>query len=157
EDFAGARPGDGDLLDRRQRAGRGEDGGFHGASSLERPAPLRRPALDHDLLVGVELDRVATLAVQVAEETPLPPAEREARDGRGDAEVDPDVSGLHLVAELPRGGPARREEAGLVPERGAIDEVDRLVDRADAEEAEHRAKDLGPRERALGRDVGKDR
>src|SRR5438046_7450843 len=84
------------------------------AAWLELAAPLLGPALDDDFGFGVELDGVAALGVEVAEEAVLPAAEREERHGRGDADVDADVAGARLVPELPRGGAAAREEAGHV-------------------------------------------
>src|SRR5258708_36809124 len=65
------------------------------------------PALDDDFFVGVKLDGVAALAVHVAKEAIFPAAEREIGHGRGDANVDADVSRRGFVAE-----PARRRAAG---------------------------------------------
>src|ERR1700722_3569941 len=95
-----------------------------GNPHLELPAPGRRPALDDDLLFGIEIDGIAALRVQIAEEAVLPAGEREIRHRRGDADVDPDVAGTNLVAELARGGAAGREQARHVPVRGSIDHGD---------------------------------
>src|SRR5689334_11260319 len=55
---------------------------------------MLEPPADHDLLVGVDLDRVATVGLEVAEEALLGPAEREERHRRGDADVDAEHAGL---------------------------------------------------------------
>jgi hypothetical protein len=52
---------------------------------VEPPRPGVRPALDDDLGLGVELDAVAPLGVQVAEEAVAPAAERVVGHRRGDA------------------------------------------------------------------------
>src|ERR1700722_17235539 len=65
--------------------------------SLEFPAVLFGPAFDHYLLVGVELDGIAALPVEIAEETIFPPAEGEIGHRRGDSDVDADVSGRSLI------------------------------------------------------------
>ena len=67
------------------------------------------PAFDYDFLVGVELDGVAALAVEIAEEAVLPSAEGEVGHGRGDSDVDADISRRSFVAEAARGRSARRE------------------------------------------------
>src|SRR5262245_59114142 len=126
-------------------------------SILEGTRPLRGPALDHDFLVGVELDRVPPLGVEIAEETAFPSAEGEHRDRRRDAEVDPQIAYLGLVPELAGGGAAPREEARLVAERRAVDERDRVVHRADVDQPQHGSEDLGLRDRPPGRHVAEDR
>src|SRR5438034_3033450 len=79
------------------------------------PAPTRRPPFHDDLLLGVEVDRVATLRVEVAEEAVLPARKWEVRHRRRHAHVDSDVSRASLVAELPRRGAAAREQTRHVP------------------------------------------
>src|SRR5713101_985582 len=78
----------------------------------ELAAPFFGPALDDDLGFGVELDGVAALGVEIAEEAFLPAAEGEERHRRGDAHVDADIASLGLVAELAGGRAAARKEAG---------------------------------------------
>src|SRR5215467_3444567 len=68
-------------------------------NSLELPTMLFGPALDHNFLVGVELDRIATLSMQIAEEAVLPSAEWKIRHRRGNSDIDPNVAGWSLVAE----------------------------------------------------------
>ena len=70
---------------------------------LELAAVLFGPTLDDNLLIGIELDSIAALAVKIAEEAVLPPAEGEIGHGRGDSDVDADISGGRFVAEAARG------------------------------------------------------
>src|SRR5438067_9075631 len=116
-----------------------------GALHSKYPRPLLRPALHHHLLLRVEVDRVAPLRVEVAEEAVLPAAEREVGDGGGDADVDADVADAGLVAELPGRGAAAGEEAGLVAEARAVHCLDGLVHVGDVDEAQDRSEDLGGR------------
>src|SRR5579864_3419070 len=51
------------------------------AEVLKFPGPVAWPALNHYLLVGVKLHAIAPLAVENAEETVLPSAEREVGHG----------------------------------------------------------------------------
>src|SRR3954466_15632381 len=83
---------------------------FMGSPLLELARPLFGPALDDDFLFCVELDRVASLAVQDAEEAVFPSAEREVRHWGGDSDVHADISGRSFVAELARcGAPGRKD------------------------------------------------
>src|SRR5580700_4052564 len=70
--------------------------------SLELAAVLFGPAFDYDFLVGVELDGVPALAMEIAEEAVLPSAEGEVGHGRGNSDVDTDVAGGSFVAEAAR-------------------------------------------------------
>src|SRR5437879_10656380 len=88
---------------------------------------LFRPALDHNLLLGVELDRVAALSVHYAEKTLFPPAERKIGHGRGYADVDPYISCRRFVTETARGRAAGREQRCLVSIRVALQKGERLV------------------------------
>src|SRR5256885_1792966 len=76
---------------------------------LELSAQGRRPPFDHDFLLRVEIDRVAALLVEIAEEAVFPSREGEVGHRRRDPDVDADVARPGLVPELPRGGAARRE------------------------------------------------
>ena len=79
------------------------------ARFLELAAVLLRPALDNNFLIGIELDGVATLPVEIAEKTILPTAKRKIRHGGGHADVDSDIASGRFVAESPRSGTAGRE------------------------------------------------
>src|ERR1022692_1401744 len=94
---------------------------------LEFSAVLFSPALYYDFLVGVELDGVAALAVEIAEEAVLPSAEREVGHGRGDSDVDADISCRSFVAEAARGGSARREQRCLIAVRAAFEEREGFI------------------------------
>jgi len=82
-------------------------------STLKFAGFLARPALDYDFGFGEEFDGVASLAVEDAEETFFPSAEREIGHGGGDADVDADISSGGFVAELAGGGAAGGEELCL--------------------------------------------
>src|SRR6185503_19770618 len=110
---------------------------------LEGPRPLGGPALDHDLLVGVELDGISSLSVKIAEEAALPSAEGEHRDRRRDAEVEAEVPHLRFVPELAGRSAAPGEEARLVAERRPVDQLDGFVHGPDVDHPEDRAEDLG--------------
>src|SRR5687767_10321455 len=65
------------------------------------------PAGDHHFPVRVEVERLASVRLQVAEEAALGAAESEHRHRRGDADVHAGHSGVDLVLELARGLAAR--------------------------------------------------
>src|SRR4029077_13053865 len=100
------------------------------------------PALDHNFLVSVKLDRVAALSVQITEETVLPSAEREIRHGRGDPNVDTDISCGGFVSEAAGRRAARSEQRRLVAIGTAFEERNRGIDAIDVYQAEHRAKNF---------------
>ncbi len=108
----------------------------------EFPAVLFGPAFDYYFLVGIELDGVAALAVEIAEETVLPSAEGEIGHGRGDSDVDADVARGRFVAEAARGGSARREQRCLIAVGAALEEGEGFVHVVGVDEAEHRAEDF---------------
>src|ERR1700693_2561735 len=91
-------------------------------SILKLAAVLFGPAFDYDFFVGVELDGVAALAVEVAEEAVFPSAEREVGHGRGDSDVDADVAGGGFVAGEARGRSARGEQRCLIAVGAAFEE-----------------------------------
>src|SRR5829696_796838 len=100
------------------------------------------PARGDGLLARVELDRVGAVGVQVAEERVLPAREREEGDGRGDADVDADHARLDLVAVAPDRRAGLREDRRAVAEPARVHELDRLVERGDADDRDDRAEDL---------------
>src|ERR1017187_9760537 len=126
-------------------------------SILELAAVLFGPAFDDDFLVGVELDGVAALAVEIAEETILPSAEREVSHRRGDSDVDADVARGRFVAEAARGGPARRKERRLIAVGAALEEGESVVHVVGVDEAEDWAEDFGVGEIAGRGNVVEDR
>src|SRR3989440_9085414 len=81
------------------------------------------PALDDNFLVGVELGRVATLAVHVAEEAIFPATTREGRHRRGNAAVDPDISGRRFIEEAARRRATRSEYGSLIAVRIVVQET----------------------------------
>src|ERR1700692_706930 len=100
------------------------------------------PAFDYDFFVGVELDGVAALAVEVAEETVLPSAEGEVGHGRGDSDVDADVAGGRFVAEAARGRSARGEERRLIAVGAAFQKGEGFIHAVGVNKAEHGTENL---------------
>ena len=86
------------------------------------------PALDHDFLFGIELYRVAALAVLDAEEAVFPSAEREIGHGRGHADVDADVACRRFVAEAPGCCAARRKQRRLIAVGTALQKREGFVE-----------------------------
>src|SRR5262245_32943632 len=88
------------------------------ASASERGSRAKRggvrldlePALDHDLAVCEEVDRVRALPVQVAKERVFHAAERERRNRRRDPDVHADVTGMDAILEITRVAAIRRED-----------------------------------------------
>src|SRR6476646_3665347 len=66
------------------------------------PTVPTAPTRDDHLTLREEADRIAALRVQHPQERAFRAAEGEHRHGRGHPDVDADVAGLDLVAELPR-------------------------------------------------------
>src|SRR5688500_16983772 len=89
-------------------------------SPSELPCPFLGPPFHDDLLVHVELDSVSSLRMQIAEEAAFPPGKREERHRCRHTDVDADVAGPHLVAELPRRSAARREDTSHISERRRV-------------------------------------
>src|SRR3954467_6529561 len=102
-----------------------------------------RPARGDDLAARVELNSLRSVDVQVAEEGVLPAAEGVVRDGHGDRHVHADHARLRVELELPRDAAVAREDRGAVAVRVLVHELERLVVRVDAGDAEHRSEDLG--------------
>src|SRR5258708_14728093 len=111
--------------------------------NLKCTRPFPGPALNHNLLLGVELHRVLSLRVQIAEKAVLPAGEREERHWGSDADIDADVAGLNLVAEFPGPAPTPGEETAHIAIRGGVDQLNGLIKRLSMHQAEHRAENLG--------------
>src|SRR5947209_10540936 len=91
---------------------------FISSPLLELARPLFGPALDDDFLFRVELDGVASLAVQDAEEAVFPSTEREVSHRRCNSDVHTDIPRRRLVAELARRGAAGGEDGSSVAVSG---------------------------------------
>src|SRR5436853_3061292 len=91
-------------------------------SILELTAVLFRPALNDNFFVGVKLDSIAPLPVEIAKETILPSAERKISHGGGHADVDANVACWGFIAEAARRRSARREQRRLVAVCAALQE-----------------------------------
>ena len=94
---------------------------------------LGEPARGDRLLAREEIDRVLPVGVEVAEAV-LPAGEREERDRRRDADVDSDHAGLHVDPVAARGRSGLGEDRGAVAVAAAVDERDRVVERADLDD-----------------------
>src|SRR4029453_18570611 len=126
--------------------------------------PLRRdaarrlePPRDDDLLVGVELDRLPAVGLEVAEEGSLGAAEREERHRRRDPDVDAEHAGLDPLAVLARPLAAAGEDAARVAEIVTAHDLDRLVEVLRPHQTQHRAEDLLAADRRLRLHVAEDR
>src|SRR5512145_484833 len=84
---------------------------FRVCNTLELARPLLRPALDHNLLLGEELDCIHTLAVQIAKERLFPAREGEECHWRRDTDIDANVPRIHLVTEFARRRTTRGKQA----------------------------------------------
>ena len=80
--------------------------------------------------------------MQVAEKTVLPAAEREERDRSGDADVDPDHAGLHLVPVATDRCAGLGEDRRAVAEAARVDDLNRLVERLGMDDGEDGSEDL---------------
>src|SRR3984957_3297125 len=100
------------------------------------------PTFDDYFFVGVELDGVAALAVEIAEETVFPSAEGEVGHGRGYADVDSDVAGGSFVTKAAGGSSARGEQRRLVAVGAALKEGEGVVHVVGVDEAKDGAEDF---------------
>src|SRR5215211_100299 len=137
---------------------------------VESPAPIRvvvvsartqtslvRPPRRDDLGLGEEADAVHSGHVQVAVERALPAREGEERHRRRDRNVDADHAGGDAAPEGARGRSAAREDRARVAELARRDRVERVVERPEPLERQHRAEDLLLRDAHLGPHVVEDR
>ena len=95
--------------------------------NLEFPAVFFCPTFNHDFLIRIEFDRIATLAMEIAEETVLPSTERKICHWGRHADIDSDVSSRRLVAEAARRRSARSKQRGLITVGTAFQESERVV------------------------------
>src|SRR5581483_4430755 len=119
------------------------------ARTSEFSAVLLAPAFDHDLLVGIELDGIAALPVQVAKEAVLPAAEGEIGHGRRHANVNADIPGRRFIAEAPRRGPAGSKQRSLVSVGAALQKSQGFVQVARMNQAENGPENFRVREFAV--------
>lgn len=94
--------------------------------------------------------------MQGSEEALLHAGEREEGHGGGDADIDADVSGDNLEAEVTGGLATAGVEAGSVAERAGVDPVDRRVEGRDVGDREDGAEDLGLGQGIVGLDPVED-
>src|SRR5256886_15677007 len=106
----------------------------------ELPSVLVYPSFDDDFLIRVKLYRVASLSMQVAEETVLPSSEREIGHGRGHSDINADVACRGFVPESACCRPARCEKRSLVAVGTVLQERHRLVHVARMDQAQYRTK-----------------
>src|SRR5690242_4860930 len=100
------------------------------------------PSLNDDFLVGIELDRIATLGMHDAKEAIFPAAEGKIRHRCGYADVNADVPGRGLVTKFSRCRSAGGKERSLVAERAARQKLECLVNSVGMDQAEHRPEDF---------------
>src|SRR5580692_67543 len=85
------------------------------------------PAFNYYFFLGVELDGIAALAVQDAEEAVLPSAEREIGHGRGHADVDSDIAGGRFIAETSSRRTARCKQRRLIAVLASLEKREGFV------------------------------
>src|SRR5438477_6430144 len=126
-------------------------------SILELAAVLFGPALDDNFFVGIELNSIPPLAVQIAEETVLPSAEREISHGRGHADVDTNIARRRLIAETARSRSTRGKQRRLVTVGAALEERQGVVQTLGVYQAQYGPKDFGVGDFAGRRHIIKNR
>src|SRR5947209_18932218 len=114
------------------------------------------PALDNDFLVCIELDRIASLTVEIAKKAVLPPAKRKVRHGRSDPDVDADVARRRLIAKAARRRSARCEQRRLIAVSAALEEGERFIHVIRVDKAQHRPEDFRICDFAGGRNIIED-
>ena len=100
------------------------------------------PAGRDDLGARVEADALGAVDVVVAEQRLLPAAEGVEGHRHRDRDVDADHADLDLALEVARGLAGGGEDRDAVGVGVAVDQLDRLVERVDAHDGQHRAEDL---------------
>src|SRR5262249_52484620 len=103
---------------------------------------LLAPTLDNDLLLGIELDCIATLSVHDTEEALFPSAKREIRHRCGYSNINADVPCWRLIAEAARRRSAGCEERRLVAKPAPRQELHRLVEVLRMDKAQHWTEDF---------------
>src|SRR5699024_1254554 len=88
----------------------------------------RRPTLRDRLDLGVELDRLRAVLVEVAEAGLLPAAERVVGDRDGDRDVDADHADLDAGDELTCGVAVAREDGHAVSVLVLVGQSQRVVE-----------------------------
>src|SRR5690349_18178060 len=111
------------------------------------------PAFDDDFALGVELNRIHTLAVQIAEERLFLSAEGEGCRWRGDTDIDTDVTGVDAIFEITGMTTAVGENAGGVTVFAGIDDVYGLVKIGSFHDRQNRAKNFFFGEDVVGLDI----
>src|SRR6266516_2255801 len=77
---------------------------------LPTPYSPKSPPRDDHFLIGVKLDRVLPVSLEIPDERTLGACKREERHGRGDTDVAADHADADPVAKLARRFAARRED-----------------------------------------------
>ena len=112
----------------------------------ELPRPLLKPALDHYLLLGEELNRISSLTMHVTEEAILPTAEGEEGHWSGDANINADVAGIGLIAKASGDGAITGKQASHISVLALVHQVNSLIDVINMHHPQDRAKNLRPGE-----------
>src|SRR5579862_916346 len=99
---------------------------------------LFRPAFDDDFLFGIKLDSVAPLPVHDAEEAVFPAAKGKVGHGRGDSDINANVSRRSFVAESASRRTAGGKQRSLIPVGAALQKREGVVEIIGVDEAENR-------------------
>src|SRR5579863_5030105 len=93
----------------------------HRENKSEFSGVLGGPALYHYFLFGIELYRVASLAVLHAEEAVFPAAKREIGHGSSHADIDPNIPRRGFIAEAAGRGATCGKERSLISVGAALE------------------------------------
>src|SRR6266516_149273 len=117
---------------------------------LPTPYAPKSPPRDDHFLIGVKLNRVLPVSLEIPEERTLGASKREERHGRRDADVHADHADADAIAELARGLAALREDGRRIREPRAMHHLDPLVQVADMAHGRHGTEDLFLADRHVG-------
>src|SRR5690606_12107225 len=146
---------------RGRRAGRARAGApahvAGGRAAWARPPPARsQPAGGDHLAVGVEVDGVFAVGVEVAVKGIAPAGKGEDRHRRGHADVDAQHPRLRVAPESPGRRAAAGKDDRAVAVGGPVDEADPFLHVLDPHRGQHGAKDFFPGDAHVGLHVVKD-
>ena len=112
------------------------------------------PPFDDNFALGIELDGIHALAVQVAEEGVFLAAEGEGGRWRGHADIDADIAGVHAVFEFARVLAVIGENAGGIAVAALIDDIHRFVEGVGFHQGENGTEDFFVRHGGIGLHIG---
>src|SRR5215472_8339976 len=100
---------------------------------------LLGPPFYYDFLFRVELDAIAPLAMEDAEEAVFPSTEREVGHRSGHADIDSDIARRRFITKTPGRRAAGSKKRRLIAKRAARQKFEGFVQIARMHQAQHRA------------------